>query len=130
MRKHVVVVFGEVFFVLLSACVPRESTSAPVDVSAVQTTVVQTVFAGATQTVVANVPTDTPTLAFTDTPEVTATSPIPTNTSIKTFVPLYWEVAWENLGLSERELVVNEQTNERVTLSGYAYQAPLPSEKK
>jgi hypothetical protein len=113
---------------LLSACGTKDTTATPIDVYALQTVAVQTVFAGTTQTAVANVPTDTPT----GIPEIigeTPTLPIATNTPVKTLVPLYWEVTWENLGRLEQELLVNEQTNKRITLSGYAYQAPLPSEK-
>jgi hypothetical protein len=79
-----------------------------------------------------SVPTTTPTLALTDTSELTEetpTDPIPTSTSTQTLVPLYWEVTWENLGRSEQEILVNQQTNERITLHGSTFQAPLPSEK-
>lgn len=72
------------------------------------------------------------TLAFTDTPtpvEETPTALMQTSTPVQTLVPLYWEVIWESLGRSEQELLINQQTNERITLSGYTYQAPLPSEK-
>jgi hypothetical protein len=77
-------------------------------------------------------PTAAPTLAFTDTPtpiEEAPTAPMSTSTSVQILVPLYWEVTWENLGRLEQELLINQQTNERIILSGYIYQAPLPSEK-
>lgn len=58
MRRNLALI--GVLLVLLSACGSKGATTTPVDVSAVQTSVVQTVFTGATQTAVANVPTDTP----------------------------------------------------------------------
>lgn len=53
----------------------------------------------------------------------------PTDIPVQILAPLYSEVNWENLGSSEQEIVLNPQTNERITLSGNSFQAPLPSEK-
>lgn len=126
MRKSSALIGG--LLVLLSACSTMEVSATPVDVSALQTAAIQTVFAGATQTAAAIVPTDTPLSTVTpETIEATATLSIPSSTAVKTFVPLYWELTWENLGQSEQEISLNWQTNERITLAGYTHQAPLPS---
>ena len=74
-------------------------------------------------------PTFSPTIEFTPTAEPTEETvilPTPTNTPIPILAPLYWELTWENLGLSEQEVSLNSQTSERVTLAGYTYQAPFP----
>jgi len=75
-------------------------------------------------------PTFAPTLELTPTAkptEETVTLPTPTNTPTPILVPLYWELTWENLGRSEQEISLNAQTNERVMLAGYIYDAPLQS---
>jgi len=72
--KKIIVLFGLVL-VLLSACGAKEPTATPVDVSALQTSVVQTVVAGANKTATANAPTRTP--KPTNTPV-----PTPTNTPL------------------------------------------------
>lgn len=60
---------------------------------------------------------------------ITPVPPTSTSTPVQTFAPLYSEITWENLGTSEQEVVVNQQTNEKITLSGYSFQASMPSEK-
>jgi hypothetical protein len=73
MRKNLLLL--GILLVLLSACGANKSMPTPVDISALQTAAVQTVFAGANQTATANAPTNTP--QPTDTP-----IPTPTNTPL------------------------------------------------
>jgi hypothetical protein len=75
MRNNVALL--SVLFILLSACGTKESTATPGDVSALQTSAVQTAIAAANQTATANAPTNMPepTLAATITAVLTPTSP-------------------------------------------------------
>lgn len=57
MRKYIAL-FG-ILLVLLAACSAKESTVTPIDASVLQTSAVQTVFAGVNQTATANAPTNT-----------------------------------------------------------------------
>src|SRR5688572_18230816 len=110
MKKFLSLISAVLLFSLFSACANNEPTqNTASDANMVGTIVAETLSA-------------TPTVTLTPVPS------IPTSTPVQILAPLYSEVAWKNLGPSEQEILVNQQTNERITLSGYSFQAPMPSE--
>lgn len=92
--KKSIALFG-ILLVLLTACeaAPSSPTATPVDIPALQTSIVQTVIAEANKTAIASIPTVTltPTVTptFTLTPTITFTPTIaPTSVSLNLFVSL------------------------------------------
>ena len=121
MKKYLFLISTVLLFSLLSACANNKpAPNAISDANMVETIVAGTLSAipSATLTPVPSVPSET---------LIPVQSPF-TGTPAQTLAPLYSELTWENLGSSEQEVWVNQQTNERITLSGYAFQALFPSE--
>jgi hypothetical protein len=126
MKSTMVFISLIVLIVSFTSCSNEQETQTP-DIVSAETVVAMfnaTVAAAPTIT-----PTVIPTITATNTAQIEATPTVPatTNTSVKVLVPLYWEATWESLGRSEQEALLNMDGNERVTLSGYSYQASLPS---
>lgn len=131
MKRIIAPISVLLFVMLLISC--SNNTADQVSTNSVETiAAIVNATLSAIPTITTALPTTTPTVELTPATEVieeTSSASIFTDTPIPSLVPLYWELTWENLGRSEQEVLVNPQTNERTTLSGYLYQAPLPSEK-
>jgi hypothetical protein len=119
MKKFSLLISIFVLFSLLAGCAGNE----PLSNVATDANKIETIVAGTLAAIPTLTPAPLPSATHTPIPLT------PTGIPVQTLAPLYSEVTWENLGPSEQEILLNQQTNEKITLSGNSFQAALPSEK-